>query len=312
MDRGFFVGLLAAAFAVALWGIQLPVAMDAFAILDPFHMTSIRYAIPACLMLALLALIEGRQALSYRGALIPATVLGVIGLSCSPLLVFVGMAMSQAEHAAVIIALQPSIAAIALWLLHGLRPANFTIGCMCAAFLGVVLVVTKGQILLTGSPRQLAGDVIVLLGASCWVVYTIGTGRLSGWSTWRITVLTMIPGAIATVTLTAGLVAIGYLRTPTPAQLLSVGWELAYLSIAGVIIAMLAWNFGNRRIGPQNSTLLINLLPVATFVFRALQGHRFKAVEILGATLVVAALVTNNVYLRARHVHGMRAQSTSQ
>jgi len=312
MNRGFFLGLLAAATAVSLWGIQLPVAKDAFVILDPFHMTAIRYVVPALLMLPVLALMEGRQAISYRGAAVPATVLGVIGMSGSPLLVFVGMAMSRAEHAAVIVALQPSIAAIALWMLHGLRPANFTIACIGVAFSGVVLVVTKGHIIFVETPRELAGDVIVLIGAACWVVYTMGTSRLAGWSTWRITVLTMIPGALATLILTELLVVAGYIHTPTQDQLLSVGWELAYLSFAGVVLAMLAWNFGNRRIGPQNSTLLINLLPVVTFIFRAAQGYRFETVEIVGASLVVAALIANNLYLRAQHVRFVREQAASE
>jgi drug/metabolite transporter (DMT)-like permease len=312
MNRGFFVGLFAAATAVTLWGIQLPIAKDAFAVLDPFHMTSIRYAIPALTMVSVLYLIEGRRAISYRGALLPATVLGLIGMCGSPLLVFIGMAMSRAEHTAVIVAMQPSIAAIALWLLRGLRPANFTIGCIAAAFSGVVLVVTKGQMIFIETPRQLAGDLIVLLGASCWVVYTMGTSRLAGWSTWRITVLTMIPGAVATVVVTELLVLIGYLETPTAAQLLSVGWELTYLAIGGVVLAMLAWNFGNRRIGPQNSILLINLLPVAAFSFRGLQGYRFEVVEILGAAVVVLSLVANNLYLRAQHLRRTAAPTSSE
>lgn len=302
MHKGFLIGLVAAAAAVSMWGIQLPIAKDAFATLDLFHMTAIRYAVPAVLMLGVLMLKEGARAASYRGGLGPAIVLGLIGMSGSPLLVFIGMSMSRAEHAAVIVALQPSIAAIALWLLHGLRPAKFTLGCILTAFAGVVLVVTKGHLIFVESKRELLGDVTVLMGAACWVAYTMGTSRLAHWSTWRITVLTMIPGAIATVALTELLVAMGELQPPSIAQLQSVGLELAYLTFVGVVAAMLLWNFGNRRIGAQNATLLINLLPVATFVYRAIQGYRFATVEIIGAGLVVCALVANNLYLRRRHL----------
>jgi drug/metabolite transporter (DMT)-like permease len=300
MNQGFLIGLIAVAAAVSMWGVQLPVAKDAFALLDLFHMTAIRYTIPSVLMLIVLVIKEGPGAASFRGGFAPAVVLGIIGMSGSPLLVFIGMSMSRAEHAAVIVALQPSIAAVALWLLHGLRPARFTIACILTAFVGVVLVVTKGHLIFVESKQELFGDITVLMGAACWVAYTMGTSRLSGWSTWRITVLTMIPGAIATVALTEFLVFNGTLIRPDIAQLQSVGWELAYLTFVGVVAAMLLWNFGNRRIGPQNATLLINLLPIATFVYRALQGHRFAAIEIVGATLVVGALIANNLYLR-RH-----------
>ena len=248
--------------AVSMWGVQLPVARDAFAILDLFHMTSIRFVLPALFMAALLLTLEGPRAMRYDGKFLRASTLGIIGMSCSPLLVFIGMSMSGAEHAAVIVALQPSIAAIALWVLRGIRPANFTIVCIATAFLGVVLVVTEGQLTFADNSRELFGDFIVFLGGACWVAYAMGTSHLSGWSTWRITALTMIP----------------------------------------VVSAMLLWNFGNRRIGPQNATLLINLLPVSTFVYRAAQGHRFTPPELIGAGLVILALIANNLYVRTHPV----------
>ncbi|MFP6682147.1 MAG: DMT family transporter [Gammaproteobacteria bacterium] len=312
MNRSFFVGLIAVVTAVSVWGIQLPVAKDAFAVIDLYHLTSIRYAIPALIMLPVLALLEGRQSLSYRSVAVPAFVLGMIGMCGSPMLIMLGMAMSRAEHAAVIVALQPSIAAVTLWILRGLRPAIFTIGCMSLALLGVVLVVTKGNIIFVDSLRQLVGDVLIFIGAACWVVYTMGTSRLAGWSTWRITVLTMIPGAVATVIVTEILVFSGHIQTPSSAQLLEVGWEISYLTFIGVVFAILAWNFGNRRIGPQNSTLLMNLLPVSTFMFRAVQGYRFERIEIVGAALVVMALVANNLYLRAQHVRIRRVETTAE
>jgi drug/metabolite transporter (DMT)-like permease len=65
---------------------------------------------------------------------------------------------------------------------------------------------------------------------------------------------------------------------------------------------MLAWNYGTQRIGPLNSTLLTNLMPVITFSYRALQGNTFLAIEIAGAAVVVLALIANNLYLRRQHI----------
>ncbi|MSQ66911.1 MAG: hypothetical protein EXR83_01775 [Gammaproteobacteria bacterium] len=96
---------------------------------------------------------------------------------------------------------------------------------------------------------------------------------------------------------------------PDPAAVWSVRWELSYLSVAGVLVGMLAWNFGTRRVGPLNATLFINFMPVMTFAFRGLQGYRFAAIELLGATLVVAALVANNLYLRAKYLRRLAAPS---
>lgn len=302
MNRSFLVGLGAGFAAVVIWGVQLPIAKDAFVKVNPYHLTSIRYCIALSVLMAILVVREGWGALSFRGAALRASVFGVLGMSLSPLLAFVGMSLSSAEHIVVIGALQPSIAVVAMWLFRRRRPARFTLACIMAAFVGVVLVVTKGNPAFVETPRQLVGDAIALIGASCWIAYTIGVAQLSGWSTWRVTVLTMIPGAIATTLVTVVMTALDVIRVPDAQALWSVGWQLAYLSFAGVVFGMLAWNFGSRRIGVLNSSLLINFMPVVTFGFRAAQGHPIAGTEIAGAALVVGALILNNLYLRRQYL----------
>ncbi|CAN0215093.1 unnamed protein product, partial [Phaeothamnion confervicola] len=45
MTRGFMPGFLAALLAVIFWGVQLPVAHDAFVAVDPFHLSTFRYLV---------------------------------------------------------------------------------------------------------------------------------------------------------------------------------------------------------------------------------------------------------------------------
>ena len=302
MKQSFSAGLLACFVAVVLWGAQLPIAKDTFSLLDPFTTTVIRYAVATLLLVPVLVVREGWAALRYDNRLVLVSALGIFGMSASPLLVFVGMSWSRAEHAVVIVALQPSLTALLQWLLYGTKPARFTLGCIGLALLGVVLVVTKGQLTFGQGDAELAGSALVLLGGLCWVVYTLGTPRLEGWSAWRITVLTMIPGGLTSLLITALLMGNGLLSLPDPHAIWSVRWELSYLSIGGVLVGMLAWNFGIRRVGPLNATLFINFMPVMTFAFRGFQGYRFAPIELLGAGLVVTALVANNFFLRAQYL----------
>lgn len=302
MNRGFLIGLGAGFAAVVTWGVQLPIAKDAFVSVNPYHLTSIRYCIAVTVLMGILVAREGWAALSFQGAGLRASMFGVLGMSFSPLFAFVGMSLSSAEHIVVIGALQPTIAALAMWVFRRRRPERFTLVCIMAAFAGVVLVVTKGDPQFIESPRQVLGDLIALLGAGCWIAYTIGVGQLSGWSTWRVTVLTMIPGAVASVLITLVMTAAGAIEAPSGADLWSVAWQLAYLCFAGLVFGMLAWNFGSRRIGVLNSSLLINFMPVVTFGFRAAQGHPIAATEMVGAALVVGALIMNNLYLRRQYL----------
>ncbi len=305
MRQSFAAGLIAGFIAVVAWGIQLPVAKDAFYVIDPFHITSIRYLAATLLLLPIFLAREGLKALRYegRGGIVWLT--GAMGMSASPMLVFYGISFTGAEKGSVIVALQPLMMAIAQWILHRRRPAPFTFLCIVTAFAGVVMVVTKGGTAVSSSPHAILGSLLIWSGGVCWIIYTIGTERLTGWSAWRITVSTMIPGVLVTIVATLIFTWFGASTTPTWAQVWQVKYELAFLSFIGVTFGMLAWNFCNRRIGPLNSTLLINLMPVVTFAYRALQGQRFAPVELIGAAMVVVALIANNVYLRRQYLRHM-------
>jgi drug/metabolite transporter (DMT)-like permease len=308
MQRSFAAGVALALVAVLLWGAQLPIAKSAFAAVDPYHVSLVRYGVATLLLVPIVAWREGAPALRYYGRAWPASLIGVIGMTGSPLLVFAGLGLTRPEHTAIIVSLQPSMTAIVDWALHERRPANFTLACIAAAFVGVVLVVTKGDPALALGRRELAGDLLVLVGAACWVVYTMGTERFRGWSALKLTVLTLIPGSIGLAVATAALVALGVARVPTAGELASVAPELSFLALFGVLLAMICWNAGNQRIGALNAMLMLNLVPIVVFAIGFLQGQRFEPVELVGAGLVIGALTANNFYLR--HVHARRAHPT--
>jgi hypothetical protein len=44
--------------------------------------------------------------------------------------------------------------------------------------------------------------------------------------------------------------------------------------------------------------LMLNLIPIGVFGIEAALGRSFAAIEIVGALVVVGALVANNLYLR--------------
>jgi drug/metabolite transporter (DMT)-like permease len=295
---GFAKGAAAVLATAILWGVQFPVAKDAFAAVDAYHVTAIRYVLGTALIVPLFVAQEGRTALDYRGRFWAATVFGLIGMCASPMLVFQGIALSRPEHAAVIVALQPSMAALADWVLRRRRPANFTLACVVIAFLGVLAVVTKGHPSTTFAQGELAGDLLILAGAACWVGYTMATESFRGWSALRFTTLTIVPGTIGCVIVTAALVGLGAATVPTWTELASVWWQLGYLVVFGIVVSMLCWNYGNQRIGALNTMLLLNSVPVVTFAVRVAQGHRFQAIELAGALVVIAALIANNLYLR--------------
>jgi drug/metabolite transporter (DMT)-like permease len=295
-----FKGVLIMLITVLIWGGMFPVAKDALQTLDAFWLSSIRYGVAALLFAALLCWREGIAALRYRGKFLRAAFYGVMGFTGFSILVFVGLGWSRPEHAAIIMALQTPIAAFVHWALKGSRPANFTLGCITLAIVGVFLVISKGDPAHAFTGGTFRGDVLIFLGAMSWIGYTVGAVSFPGWSALRFTTLTCLPGTAGIFVITAIATLSGAVSAPAGATVIAVGWELAYLALFTAVLAVLFWNTAIGYLGALNTMVLGNLVPVVTFAIRILQGHHFETIELAGAGLVVAALIANNLYLRVR------------
>ncbi|MGH8734814.1 MAG: DMT family transporter, partial [Burkholderiales bacterium] len=178
------------ALAIVCWTPLLSVAKRTLPVLDAFALGTLRYALGVALFVALLGAIEGRAALRFDGQLWRATLVGLIGIAGFNLFIWIGLGYTRPEHASIILALQSPLTALAVWLVHGQRPAPFTLGCVAAAIAGVVLVITKGDFSNALAGGSLLGDVLVFCGAVSWVTYTLAAHRFPGWSPLRFTVLT--------------------------------------------------------------------------------------------------------------------------
>jgi len=284
--------------AVASWGAMFSVAKRTLPVLDPFFLGSARYAVGVLLFIAILWLAEGRQALRYGGRFLPAAVYGLVGFCGFNLLVWWGLAYTRPEHASIIMTLQTPMAALAVWLTRGLRPAPFTVGCIAAAIGGVLLVVTKGSPAQFFEGGSLLGDLLVFLGAVSWVVYTMAGHHFSGWSPLRMTVLTCIPGTFCLIAVNTFTIAFGYSALPSFEQIWSVKWQLGYFIVFTVVLGVLGFNNGVKYLGALNAMQMLNLIPIIVFAIEAWLGRSFAAIELGGAAAVVGALAANNLYLR--------------
>lgn len=282
------------------WGGMFPVAKPMLDILDPFFMTLIRFTLTALGLLLILFCVEGRKAFSFDGRMLKLLFLGTLGFACFNLLAFNGLVHSKPEHGAVIMATQPMIAVLLTWVLRGMKPGAFTMGTILTAFAGVFLVITGGDIERAFGGGKIIWDLLFFIGATFWVAYTLGAQSFHTWSPLRYTAITAGLGCLSIALVSFGLTAAGLLSVPEWATLVELRWSLAYLVVPAGIMAVLFWNIGIKRLGPINGVLFINFVPVSAFTIGAIQGHKITLTELIGAAMVMAALVANNLYVRSR------------
>ena len=279
---------------------MFPIAKRSLATIDSFALGTLRYALGLAIFAVVLMVVEGREAFRYGTRLWPAIGFGIIGITGFNTLVWYGLNFTRPEHAGILMALQTPLTALALWLVRGQRPATFTLGCVAVAIAGVVIVVTRGDPARAFEGGSLLGDVLVLLGAVCWVTYTLAGGRFTGWSALRMTTLTCIPGGIGLIVANFVAVAVGFVPVPSAEAILAVWWQVLYFAVGSVVLGVLGFNAAVKDLGALNAMLMINLVPVGVFAIEAALGRRFEAVELAGAALVIGALAANNIYLRSR------------
>lgn len=283
-----------------IWGLQFPVAKGAFEIVDAFHSSVFRFGVPALIMVILLWMFEGRKGFTLNRQSSEIAGLGVLGMCATPSLIFGGLMLTRPEIAAVIVATQPIISVLVQRLWHKEKPDLLSTLCVLVAFIGVITVVTHWDTSLNMSRKELIGDLMIFTGAICWVIYSIACGKYPNWSNLRLTAWTLTTGTVGNLLLVVTLVTAGWLAVPSASDWFEVRFELIFLAFIGVLVAMYSWNSGSRMIGAINAMLFVNLIPVVTFAVRHLQGHRIELIELLGASLVIAALLIQNFALRRK------------
>jgi drug/metabolite transporter (DMT)-like permease len=284
----------------AIWGVMFVIGKSALDRVDAFHLTTIRYGIAGAALLAIQAAVEGWSALRLEGRGRRLWLVGSLGFAGFNLLAFTGLDHARPESAALIVAFAPLATALVLWLRTGVPPSHGVLVTFAIALIGVFFVVTHGDpaSIVRGSVGW--GDGLVLAGVVSFVFYTLGAAEFRDFSPLRYTALTAGLGWLTVAAATAAVTLSGWKPLPSAADVWEVTPQIAYITVLGAVVAVLAWNAAAGSIGPQNTALFVNLVPVVAFAVQIVRGYRPAALEIAGAAVTILALVAANLLARPR------------
>jgi len=283
-----------AATAIA-WGGMFPIMKPLLTNIDPVSVTLIRFGFAVPVLVAFLIIKEGLGALSTEGRTFHLWWLGTLGFAGFGLLLVLGLNSTRPEHAAVIPALMPLIAIVVSSIRSRAMPTSRSLIAVMMGIAGVCLVVTRGELgsLLVGGAGH--GEALVLLGATCWVLYTFGASKYPSWSGLRFTTLTLTLGTLSIALIEGVAVMVKLVALPSIDTLLRATPSFIYLVFAASVMGFLFWNTGMRALGAARGVLFINLVPVTAFGFALVAGPRPSGWEFAGVALVIFALMVNSL-----------------
>ena len=161
---------------------------------------------------------------------------------------------------------------------------------LIAAFIGAVLVVLNGSVILGLNP---AGDVLALTAALSWALYGLFLLKIVGKvDDFVLTRKLMFYGLITTLPL-----ALAEGRPIDIDSLLSVKsiLEVAFLAVLGSCACFVIWNHSIKTLGVVNSNAYLYIMPVITMIAGAIAfDENITLMAIIGTILIIGGLMINN------------------
>jgi drug/metabolite transporter (DMT)-like permease len=278
------VAILLALLTVAVWGVNYPAMKVALREMHPLAYTGWRFVLAAGLLLGEAA-VRRAPALPPRREWRLSLLLALAGVGLYQWFFIWGVARTSGFAAALLNATSPLFSAL-LALLVGLErwTARSAAG-SALAYAGVAFFVASSHAAGGGS---LAGNVLCLLSAATWAVYTVAAARLPGrLSPLQAQFATFVGGSVPLLLYCAPAMASQDYRAVSAGT-----WVLLVLSaVLPLVVAFRIWTHAIKVLGVAQTTSYGFLVPVIAGLSSALwTGETFGPEKLLSAGVVLLGL----------------------
>jgi drug/metabolite transporter (DMT)-like permease len=254
-------------FSVVAWGASFIATKVALQEIHPATVVWLRFGI-GVFILGLAAHWRGQLALPEKKDIPYFALLGFIGISFHQWLQSTGLLTAQASTTAWIVATTPIFMALLGWLVLREKLAKIQVFGIVLATIGVLLVVSKGELSalgLIGSVKP--GDILIMISAPNWAIFsTLSRRGLKEHSAVLMMLYVMGFGWLFTSALFfsgPGLLEIGQLTLP--------GWlSILFLGIACSGLAYIFWYDGLQAIPASQVGAFLYLEPLVAVIIAAI------------------------------------------
>jgi len=277
---------LSALFAVIIWGGTFIATKIALREVSPVTIIWMRFGIGA-LILGMAVSVRRQFALPSKNDLAYFALLGFIGVTFHQWLQATGLQTARATTTAWIVATIPVFTALLGWLVLKEKMNLARVGGIAIAALGVLLIVSDGDLsaLVSGETGAI-GDLLILISAPNWAVYTILSRReLARHPAARMMFYVMLFGWLFAC---AWIFGFGPALKEIP-RLSASGWtSILALGTFGSGLAYIAWYDALQAIPASQLGVFINIEPLVTMMLAApMLGEQITLISLLGGAIII-------------------------
>ncbi len=280
-------------FVVLIWGVNFPVTKAALAVMPTHVFNAVRFTVAVAVLGALYVM---RRHKAPGGLFTPLrrygkqiVALGLLGYVVYQLFFIIGVDLTTAGNAALIMATSPLWTALISQLLGYDVLRRLAGAGLALSLAGAALVVVAGSQQVGLAAGSLAGNLLMLAAAVLWGAYTAFSKPVVR----RVDPLTL--------TFLGLLVALPVLYGISVPQLGAVTWSALDAWVWGAILfsgglsiglAFIIWNTAVRAVGPSSTAVYNNLVPfVALLASVVLIGEPILWPQLAGGALIIGGLL---------------------
>ncbi|MFC4769195.1 DMT family transporter [Effusibacillus consociatus] len=257
-------------------------------------LTNMRWGLAILFLIPIVWKFEKRL-LPPKKALLPLFLMGLTGVVFFNIFMFLALERTSADNVGLLSALNPvAIAIVSFFVLREKMSFRQTIG-MIVSLMGVVVVISHGDIQRLLHFRLNTGDLFMLAAVGTWGLYSVaGKKAMQYVSPYMSTLWAGIFGVITLLPFNLPSFAV---NNPDSAFWIAT----VYVSIGATVLAMVFWNLGVQRVGGTHSGMFLNFNPIFTAILAYLFiGEHMTAVQVAGTVLVISGVYLFSTRKRVR------------
>ena len=280
-------------FTVFIWAVGIVIGRWVHEEIPPVGLSFWRWAVPVAMVVPFVwpELRRHRRVFAAHWRVFLSMGVCIIGGGTGLL---ISVQFTTAINASLVNTTQPALTIFLAWLFFGDRMNRRQILGLCAATLGVVIMILKADLSSMADLRLNPGDIVVLLATASYGLYAVQIRKLPpevGLFTGLCVI--MVVGSIAL--LPFYVVETVYFK-PVPFDLKTVVVILV-LGISQSLVSVAMWNAGNRAVGPGRASMFVALFPV----FGAMLAIAFLGEQLYMYHLLGALFVCGGIFMVVRH-----------
>ncbi len=271
--------------ATFVWATNIVLGRALRTVIGPLTLAALRFSVASLVFYLLLRRLQPQELRLGRekGWLLG---MALTGVALFVPILYLGLRYTTATNATLIAALGPFLTGLwATWLLKEPMTRHQVLAAS-AAFLGVAWLITGGSWETLLGLRFNPGDLLILIAASLWGLYSVLGRRTmrtrsslgaTAWSAFLATPLLL-------------LAALMEIRVQ-PVEWRPWLWlAVVYIGLFPSVLGFFAWNTGVKHLGPSGAMVFYNTLPLYGALLSALfLGEELTPAHWIGGGLIVAA-----------------------